>query len=291
MSTPTNPARLRRDAERMLDLAARLEAGMGFDLSVPDEDGSAQRSLEQAGVRLSPIDHAVLSAAAHGGHVPAALRRLAGTRGERAELGAGFLARLIYPAILCAGVLAIATLQLQRSALPIALALLGPLAIAAAAGLWFWGTRRVAGGSVRWLTPFFDDIGETPYLEAMAELHGAGVGIVEAHGLASETTPVAALRARLDLAAGRLGDGSSYGTALDRANALATETRLQLATAEASGTLEDAFSRLARYRRERGRRRSERALRVLAALVYACAALAVLATAMEFYGRMFAGLR
>jgi len=289
-----SPRRLRRDARRIHDLASRLDAG----LSLPDtasasrEDGSTIATLRELGTRLAPIEAAVLTAAAEGGFVPAALRRVGDAKEARADQVSQLLGRLAYPVLLLCGVTALTILGaifLRGSLWPLLVAAAGPAAAVVLGVLLWLGLTRPTGWTTRVpvLGPWLQGFGEIPYLEAMTQLYGAGVPLVRGHGMATNAVPTASVRVRLRVAQRSLDEGRSLEVALARSGALHPESRELLAAGEASGTLEDAFARATNRRRQVIDQTTSRLVRGFSALVYGLAALAVLALALEFYGGLY----
>lgn len=293
-------------ADRLEDLAAALDAGLGVDeafaaarLPAGPSSAAVADRLRAAVPELGAVAHATFAAAETAGTLPDALRELAAGERRHAARAREVLARLAYPVLLV--VVAIAVIGwlafLGFTTIPPVVVIVAIVLLAIGAFALVRALRRARhdpgfdATRLRFIGTLAADAAATPYLEAMRRLHGAGVRIDHAHELATRTCPLAAERARLTIAGTSLGAGTTLADALEKAGALDAETRQRLAAAERIGGLEEAFAHLAGRRRAMFDLRAERAVKVVGAAVYAVAAIVVALVVTSFYGGLYARLR
>lgn len=296
-------SRARRTADRAVELASALDAGLppqsalrSIGVAADVQHGIAS-ALRRADFALTAAEFELLDACERAGRLPPALRRLAESRNAWRERQQVLAAALAYPALLWALALLLCfTLVPTGRTLGITLAGV----VLATAGLIMWTLFRMRRAQDdpgvdprRWpaLGAALSDAAEIPYLEALAALHGAGVRIDEAHRIATRTVPLAATRARMVAATRGVESGRPLVEELASHGALGAESIELLAHAERNGTLEEALARAVARRREMCAIRSRRLARGLGSLAYLSAALVVLLVALNFYGGLFTNLQ
>ncbi|MBI5853399.1 MAG: type II secretion system F family protein [Planctomycetes bacterium] len=296
---------LRSAPDRLEELASALDAGL-----------SAATAATAAGIRgniaegvsgalgrskfgLAEHEVELLAACERAGRLPDALRLLATVIRKRTERRRNAARRLAYPTLLVAFacILLVTVVKSGGPTAVVTAVLVGAvLAAAVGGGLRLRRARRDPGSDPeRWpiVGKLCRDASEAPYLTAMHALHGAGVGLRDAHAIAVRSVPFAATRARLLLAGPLLAAGRGFSEALGSTGALGRESLEILERAEPIGGLEDAFARAALRRGDALERGLDRASHALGGIAYAGSALLVFVVFLKFYGGWFssAGLR
>ncbi|MBM4061102.1 MAG: hypothetical protein FJ265_08410 [Planctomycetes bacterium] len=279
------------------DLASALDAGLS-PVALGGRADAGERTvhelLRSRRVVLTPTEDAVLLAGQRAGSLARLLRQRAEQRRSRAALARQLWTGLRYPALLvvCVSFVSLFTAPIvghHGFLIGAGLGLLLLLLLVAAV------RRGLRTGSERWLRlPVVGNLaaafGELPYLETLQALYGAGVKLAQAHPAAVATVPVAAVRARLQVADRILQQGRPLADALAQALALHAETRALLATGEPSGQLEDALGRALARRREVAGRGAANAARRAGIAAYWITVLAVVWIVSDFYGAYFGKL-
>ncbi|MGE3173619.1 MAG: type II secretion system F family protein [Planctomycetota bacterium] len=292
------PHRDERDALRLDDLASALDAGLtpaqlGAPATAQDEQVLAALGRAR-GAALESVDAQVLEAAWTAGRGPAALRRLAEQRRQRATFTRELVAALRYPALLLAlsALVSLISLRLGSSWVPwVGLGLSGA-AVVGAIAVW----RGVRTGGPAWLAlPLVGEwaraLGEVPYLEILHSLYASGVGLREAHARAAPASPIAAVRARLLAADVLVQSGGSLTEALTQANPVDHETLTLIATGERTGGLEEALENALRRRRFVAQSRAQVLGKALGSGAFLLAVGIVFAVVLSFYSSYFGMLR
>ncbi len=296
---------LRTAPDRLEELASALDAGLsaataasaaGIHGHVAD---GVSIALGRAKFGLAGHEIELLAACERAGRLPPALRLLATVIRRRTDRHRNFARRLAYPALLVVfGSVLLATVVKSGGPTVVVTGVVvgAVLAAACAAGLRLRRARRDPGTDPeRWpvVGALCRDASEAPYLTAMHALHGAGVGLRDAHAIAIRSVPFAAARARLLLAGPLLAAGRGLGEALAATGALGRESLEIVARAEPIGGLEEAFARAAQRRGDALERGLDRASRALGGIAYAGSALLVFVVFLKFYSGWFtiAGLR
>ncbi len=289
----------RRLAMRLEDLASALDAGLPADGILADAGGGPLTArLTAAGLALSPAEVRAAEAAEQVGELPRVLRTIAARRTADATLARRLLGRLAYPALLLALSMAAFGLLAAVGNGRVWVALAGPLAIVALVLAVAFFAHRAAtdpaftSSPIPGLRRLSHDVGQTAYLDAMEMLYGAGVGIVEAHDLATKTVRIAWVRLRLAQAGQLLAGGeTSLADALGASAALDAETLSLLRPGEMSGELEDALRRAAGRRRDVLQRTATALVVGLGGTVYALTAVWIGWRVLSFYSGYFSMLR
>lgn len=276
------------------DLASALEAGLPI-AALGGDAAAGERVvhgiLRQRRVRLTPTEDPVLVHAWRAGTAAAALRNRAEQRRQRAEFLRTLWSGLRYPLLLLGMVLLLATISTATMGSGFLFAVLAVIgALGGGAWLVFRGVQRGAEWVDRlpWIGSTLRDAGELPYLETLHALYGAGVPLLAAHEAALASVAVVSVRARLTGADRVLREGRPLAEALLATGALHPETRQLLASAEPAGQLEDALRRALQRRRDVVARNTAAAARRLGMLLYAGAALTVVAFVVKFYSGYYA---
>ncbi len=272
-----SPSQDEREAYLLADIASASDAGLTVEqilsgpatASLPNQVRNAQtltEGLVEKGLQLAPHEMLMLETAEHAGTFPKTLRTLATHRTARAERGRELRRRLAYPLFLLVFAVGVFSLiSWLRSASPWdPILLIGSIlgVIGAAALLVRQTVQNPDRGLIAPVRALVLDIGELPYLQSLHGLYGAGVKLLEAHNLALKTSPIAGVRRRLDETGRALARGGTLSDALQLCSALHPETRQMLASAEASGDLEDALERAIDRRQAAVDLRSGRFLRI-----------------------------
>ena len=278
------------------DLASALEAGLPLSALGGDAaagDRVVHEILRRRGVRLDPLEEAVLLHTWRAGTTAAALRARAQERRLRAEFARTMWAGLRYPVVLLAVVLLMSGLLAPVFGFTMLLGASTLVAVLLGGSLWLRGALR-RGDAILMAVPVLgrvlQELAETPYLETLHALYGAGVPLLAAHRTAVDTVRFATVRDRLRIADGILHGGTSLREALAQSASLHPETRSLLATGEQAGQLEDALRRALLRRREVGARDLANLARRAGQALYALAALAVILFLIHFYSGYAASL-
>lgn len=275
------------------DMASALDAGLPLEAIGGNADLGDQVLLDlawQRGITLKPAEKTVLEAGWKSGNATQALRGRAEDRRRQAEFHEEIWAGLRYPVLLLfmLPIAAAATYALIGPGFSIGLAcaylLLGAFVLVMA--------RKVGRGDAALerypvIGSLLEDVREVPYLESLHALYGAGVPIVEAHGIALRTVRMRGLRERLGMTQQHLAEGMQLREALERTGALCPETRSLLATGEQAGQLEDALQRALTRRREVAGRKLGAAAKRVGQIAYALAVIGVVIIVFKFYGSYF----
>lgn len=309
-------------AERLEDLASRLDAGLGVQdadsASAHATAGSGARAAVGAALGGSHAGHApgrepavatlrrqftlpawewsTLAAAETAGALPAVLRHLAATHRERGRLRREVVGALAYPIVvlsLCGlvfgAVMAAGVAPRGWMILTITLLVSG-----LGGGAWLaWRLRDpgLDGDRLPGIGRLTRCAAEIPYLIALRALYGAGVPVRRAHPEAAPAARVPWVRARLFLVTQGLEAGSGFADALEKQQALTAESLTLVRNGEIQGQLEEALGKAASRRQEEYARFVRRATRVLGIVAYAYAAGSVLWIALRFYGGYYGALR
>ena len=236
-----------------------------------DPGSSISEGLVAKGLALAPHELVMIKTAEMSGNLPQVLRNIARRRHQRATRRRELRNRLAYPTLLlCVGLLVsfFAAAIGGGGWLPFVLVVAAVFAVAYAVFLWVRSAMRNPNTSGpplfrSWLM----DLGELPYLESMHGLYGAGINLMEAHDLATRTSPVARVRSQLDDAGTHLADGSPFAEALQQAGSLHIETRQLLAAAEPAGDLEGGLERASQRRQDSFDRNSRRLVKIGGTLI------------------------
>lgn len=303
------PRQLEAQALLLRSIASALDAGLPVDeiLSGPassDLPGASppgtpiSQALAERGFPLRGFEQRLLAAAEQSGRIDQSLLQLASDREEAAELRRRLRTAMLRPvltlAVACLTLVFLFVLGLGQGgpAMLLVSALL-------AAGWFGFRIRRSIdhparpGAGLALAEGLLRDWGEVPYLRAMHGLYAAGVGLPQAHEIATGACPLAALRQALRASAQFIDKGQGYAEALTAGGALNPETRSLLHTAEQAGDLEDCFARALRRRTQAFQLQAERALRwasfAASLLTYAVVGWLVLGFYADYAGRLFGG--
>lgn len=275
------------------DMASALDAGLPLAAIGGNADLGDHVLLDlawQRGIVLNPAEKTVLEAGWKSGNAAQALRGRATDRRRQAEFHEQIWEGLRYPILLLLmlPVAAAATYALIGPGFAIGLAcayaVLGAIVLVLA--------RKIGRGDASLerypvIGPLLEDVRELPYLESLHALYGAGVPIVEAHGIALRTVRMRGLRERLGMTQQHLTEGMQLREALERTGALSTETRSLLSTGEQAGQLEDALQRALTRKRELAARKLGAAATRAGQIAYALAVVGVVIIVFQFYGSYF----
>lgn len=292
-----SPAADERAAMQLDELASALDAGLPIE-SLGGDPSAGERAVQgilaARGVRLSPSEDAVLSAAWSAGRVGSALRARAEQRRQRAEFGRELRAGLRYPAVLVvlAGFISLIASQVFGYGLLIGI---GVAVAAVVTAVWFVRRGILTGGDrwleLPWFGPLGAALGELPYLETLHALYSAGVPIVDAHATATGAVSVASLRIRLRQAERALREGGTLAQGLASSGALLDETRQLLASGETAGQLEEALQRTLTRRRETTARAVRTTAKWAGHIAYGAAVAVAVYFIFSFYLSYIAALR
>lgn len=297
MLSRNSPAHHQRTADRMLDIAAAIDAGLPastFDGDPGEGDDMVARALDRAGARLSPGEAVALRAAWKAGRAPAGLRHLAARRHQRAEFGRALRSQLLYPVTLAALAFVVSLVAARVGSPRLPWIVGGAIAVLALASSWV--VRMAKAGSERALTlplvgPLVADLGELAYLETLHACYASGIPLLAANKEAVAACPVVAVRQKLYLADQLAQQGRSVSESLGQVRALHAETLTLIALGEKSGTLEDALQRAITRRRDTAQRRASALAKVAGATVYALGVVVAVATVLSFWSGYAEALR
>ena len=270
-----------RQDERVADLLADVASAYDAGLSSVDiltgpatarlpgscnPQSSISEGLVAKGLELAPHEFVMSTTAEMSGTLPRVLRNIARRREQRAARNRELRNRLAYPILLLSLGLLVTVFTAaigDRGWFPPVLVVAFVLTTGYAVLHWVQRAMRAPNSSGpplfrNWLM----DFGELPYLESMHGLYGAGIKLIEAHELATRTSPIARVRTQLEAAGIHVAGGAPYVEALQRADALNIETRQLLAAAEPAGDLEGAFERALQRRQNSSERESRRLIRI-----------------------------
>lgn len=292
-----SPAHHERTADRMLDIAAAIDAGLPastFGGDPGDGDDMVARALDRAGARLVAGETVALRAAWKAGRAPSGLRQLAARRSQHAEFARSIRSQLLYPVTLAAlaFVVSLVAARVGSPRLPwVVGGALGALALASS-----WVVRMVKAGSERALTlplvgPLVADFGELSYLETLHACYASGIPLLAANKEAVAACPVVAVRQKLYLADQLAQQGSSVSESLGQMRAVHAETLSLIALGEKSGTLEDSLQRAVTRRRDTARRRAAALAKGIGIVVYALGVVVAAATVISFWSSYAQALR
>jgi type II secretory pathway component PulF len=284
--------RHRAIAERLEDLASRLDAG----LTPAGQPGEPIVTGLRGEFTLAGWEWAALAAGEAAGRLPVVLRRVAAARRDRDVLQRELWGSLAYPGLvlcMCAGVgvLALGMAQPPRAWFWLSGGLALAIGILVVAAVRWLRSPLSDGDRVPWLGRLSRHAGEVPYLVALQALYGAGVALRGAHPQASPAAAVPWVRARLFAAGAALDAGEPLAEALGRQRALTEESLTLVRDGEATGQLEDALGRAIVRRRAEYARRVRHVARGIGIAAYVYAAASVLWIALSFYGGYYSRLR
>lgn len=283
----------RRIAERLEDLASRLDAGLPIGEA---RHGQAVAEAIARNLALRPFEVAALQAGETAGRLPSVLRHLAAARHATAAWKGEVARALAYPGLLFAMCVFVALFAWSTGVAPRGWLVLSAVLLFLVLLLAGWLVARLRD-------PLFEGdryplvgrvsrcAGEIPYLVALQALYAAGVPVRAGHATAAAAAPVPWIRARLFAATGDLEAGEPLAAALEHRRALTGESLALVHDGEAAGQLEEALARAVTRRQREHAANLRWAARLLGAVAYAYAAGSVLWFALSFYGNLYGRLR
>lgn len=289
-----------RTADRMLDLASAIDAGLPastFGGDPGDGDDMVARALERAGVRLFAGEAVALRAAWKAGRAPTGLRQLAARRQQRAEFVRAVRSQLLYPLVLAALAFVVSIIAARVGSPRLPWIVGGAIAVLALASSWV--VRTAKSGSERALKlpmvgTLVADFGELSYLETLHACYASGIPLLAANKEAVAACSVVAVRQKLYLADQLAQRGRSLSESLAQMRALDPETLTMLALGEKSGTLEDSLQRAITRRRDTAQRRASALGKGVGVAVYVLGVVVAAATVFSFwsgYAQMLRSVR
>ncbi|MEQ1630899.1 MAG: type II secretion system F family protein [Planctomycetota bacterium] len=283
------PRRDERAALLMQDLASAIDAGLppaSYGGIAADGDRQLAMLLPRRGIVLDAVEETVLVASWQSGRAPAALRRLAEQREQRAAFARTILSALRYPALLLflSTLVSLIAARLGAAWLPF---VIGSVLLALLLfGLWL--RRAIATGNpaamrLPLVGPLVAELGELPYLEVLHSLYASGVALLQAHPRAVLACGVKVVRDRLQLADALLQQGRPLHEALVQTLAVDNETLALLSTGEQIGNLEDSLLRAITRRRDSAKRRTKALAKGVGAFAYGLGVATAIAAILSFY--------
>lgn len=297
MLSSNSPAHHERTADRMLDIAAAIDAGLSastFGGDPGDGDDMVAHALDRSGARLFAGEAVALRAAWKAGRAPAGLRQLAARRRQRAEFVRALRSQLLYPVALAALAFVVSLVAARVGSPRLPWFVGGAITVLALASSWV--VRMAKAGSERTLAlpvvgPLVADFGELAYLETLHACYASGIPLLAANKEAVATCPVVAVRQKLYLADQLAQQGRSVSESLAQMRALHAETLTMIALGEKSGTLEDSLQRAITRRRDTAQRRASALAKGAGVTVYALGVVVAAATVISFWSSYAEALR
>jgi type II secretory pathway component PulF len=283
------PSRDEFAADRMLDLASSIDAGLSpqaFGGEAADGDEVLAQALLRRGAPTAAGEQSALRAAWRTGRASAGLRRIAERRRLRAASSRQLRAKLRYPLALSLVALVVSFVAARVGSTTLPWVLGSTLAILLALAVWI--ARQARAGTERALAlpglgPLLADLAELPYLETLHACYASGVPLLAANKEAVAACPFLAVRQKLCVADLLAQQGRGLTESLSQARAVHPETLTVLGVGEQSGTLEEALSRAIQRRRDAAERRASSLAGLVGSAMYALGVVAAVATILSFY--------